>query len=218
MLFIYRRPKEGGHMWKSNTRMNRSYDPKSRHSILSLCFNVYVIQFVICSRYCYISTLLVIALQQISRFCAYHCLSELLVVVPLWLLPIGIKKKVVFLFCSSFHGCNHWIFWLRRHRNILLFRNGLLYIWLRQMSSLDPSTGFTCVACHLVFKTADLQRDHYRTDWHRYNLKRQVGSHSLSLRNQSDFRKAGHFSMLMCLAFFGSNKSGHCLFSIGCAV
>ncbi|EYB86217.1 hypothetical protein Y032_0283g1324 [Ancylostoma ceylanicum] len=43
-----------------------------------------------------------------------------------------------------------------------------------QMSSLDPSTGFTCVACHLVFKTADLQRDHYRTDWHRYNLKRQV--------------------------------------------
>ncbi|XGW14466.1 hypothetical protein V3C99_000628 [Haemonchus contortus] len=40
--------------------------------------------------------------------------------------------------------------------------------------SLDPSTGFTCVACHLVFKTAELQRDHYRTDWHRYNLKRQV--------------------------------------------
>ncbi|KIH52574.1 Mak16 protein [Ancylostoma duodenale] len=48
--------------------------------------------------------------------------------------------------------------------------------WQRpqEMSSLDPSTGFTCVACHLVFKTADLQRDHYRTDWHRYNLKRQV--------------------------------------------
>ncbi|VDL77206.1 unnamed protein product [Nippostrongylus brasiliensis] len=42
------------------------------------------------------------------------------------------------------------------------------------MPSLDPTTGFTCVACHLVFKTADLQRDHYRTDWHRYNLKRQV--------------------------------------------
>ncbi|VDM65418.1 unnamed protein product [Strongylus vulgaris] len=42
------------------------------------------------------------------------------------------------------------------------------------MSTLDPSTGFTCVACHLVFKTPELQRDHYKTDWHRYNLKRQV--------------------------------------------
>ncbi|VDO60949.1 unnamed protein product [Heligmosomoides polygyrus] len=42
------------------------------------------------------------------------------------------------------------------------------------MPTLDPSTGFTCVACQLVFKTAELQRDHYRTDWHRYNLKRQT--------------------------------------------
>ncbi|CAJ0596933.1 unnamed protein product [Cylicocyclus nassatus] len=42
------------------------------------------------------------------------------------------------------------------------------------MSTLDPTTGFTCVACHLVFKTPELQREHYRTDWHRYNLKRQV--------------------------------------------
>ncbi|KAK6024111.1 zinc finger, C2H2 type [Ostertagia ostertagi] len=40
--------------------------------------------------------------------------------------------------------------------------------------SLDPSTGFTCVACHLVFKTAELQRDHYRTDWHRYNLEETI--------------------------------------------
>ncbi|KJH42721.1 zinc finger, C2H2 type [Dictyocaulus viviparus] len=43
------------------------------------------------------------------------------------------------------------------------------------MSSLDPSTGFTCVSCHLVFKTPEIQRHHYKTDWHRYNLKRQVG-------------------------------------------
>lgn len=39
---------------------------------------------------------------------------------------------------------------------------------------MDPSTGFTCMTCHLVFKTAELQKEHYRTDWHRYNLKRQV--------------------------------------------
>ncbi|KAJ1345608.1 hypothetical protein KIN20_000182 [Parelaphostrongylus tenuis] len=42
------------------------------------------------------------------------------------------------------------------------------------MSLLDPSTGFTCVSCQLVFKTPELQRDHYKTDWHRYNLQRQV--------------------------------------------
>uniref|UniRef100_A0A158PA41 C2H2-type domain-containing protein n=1 Tax=Angiostrongylus cantonensis TaxID=6313 RepID=A0A158PA41_ANGCA len=39
---------------------------------------------------------------------------------------------------------------------------------------LDPSTGFTCVTCQLIFETPELQRDHYKTDWHRYNLKRQA--------------------------------------------
>nr|CAG4640863.1 EOG090X06E3 [Eulimnadia texana] len=33
---------------------------------------------------------------------------------------------------------------------------------------------FTCVTCQVAFKDADLQRDHYKTDWHRYNLKRKV--------------------------------------------
>ncbi|KNE56087.1 hypothetical protein AMAG_01929 [Allomyces macrogynus ATCC 38327] len=33
---------------------------------------------------------------------------------------------------------------------------------------------FTCLACHVAFATADQQRAHYRTDWHRYNLKRKV--------------------------------------------
>jgi pre-60S factor REI1 len=33
---------------------------------------------------------------------------------------------------------------------------------------------FTCLACQVAFYTADDQRDHYRTDWHRYNLKRRV--------------------------------------------
>ncbi|EGT35690.1 hypothetical protein CAEBREN_15198 [Caenorhabditis brenneri] len=39
---------------------------------------------------------------------------------------------------------------------------------------MDGSTGFTCVTCRVVFETADLQRDHYKTEWHRYNLKRQA--------------------------------------------
>uniref|UniRef100_A0A8R1HRN0 C2H2-type domain-containing protein n=1 Tax=Caenorhabditis japonica TaxID=281687 RepID=A0A8R1HRN0_CAEJA len=39
---------------------------------------------------------------------------------------------------------------------------------------MDGSTGFTCVTCRVVFETAELQRDHYKSDWHRYNLKRMA--------------------------------------------
>lgn len=33
---------------------------------------------------------------------------------------------------------------------------------------------FTCVACNVAFKEAEKQRAHYKTDWHRYNLKRKI--------------------------------------------
>ncbi|KAK2185871.1 hypothetical protein NP493_220g01020 [Ridgeia piscesae] len=33
---------------------------------------------------------------------------------------------------------------------------------------------FTCISCRVTFADADLQRGHYKTDWHRYNLKRKV--------------------------------------------
>ncbi|KAJ2311111.1 pre-60S factor rei1 [Coemansia sp. Cherry 401B] len=33
---------------------------------------------------------------------------------------------------------------------------------------------FTCIACQVAFYSADQQRTHYRSDWHRYNLKRKV--------------------------------------------
>ncbi|KAJ3208300.1 hypothetical protein HDU67_006814 [Dinochytrium kinnereticum] len=33
---------------------------------------------------------------------------------------------------------------------------------------------FTCLACHVAFHSAENQREHYRSDWHRYNLKRKV--------------------------------------------
>ncbi|KAF9584318.1 hypothetical protein BGW38_006892, partial [Lunasporangiospora selenospora] len=36
------------------------------------------------------------------------------------------------------------------------------------------SSLFTCLACHVAFQTADIQREHYRSDWHRYNLKRKL--------------------------------------------
>lgn len=39
---------------------------------------------------------------------------------------------------------------------------------------LDASTGYTCISCRLVFANSALQREHYQTEWHRYNVKRQV--------------------------------------------
>ncbi|KAI8343758.1 C2H2 type zinc-finger-domain-containing protein [Chlamydoabsidia padenii] len=33
---------------------------------------------------------------------------------------------------------------------------------------------FTCISCKVAFETAESQRLHYRSDWHRYNLKRKV--------------------------------------------
>ncbi|KHN74226.1 Zinc finger protein [Toxocara canis] len=41
-------------------------------------------------------------------------------------------------------------------------------------AKLDPSTGLTCISCRVVFANSEVQRDHYRCDWHRYNLKRKV--------------------------------------------
>ena len=33
---------------------------------------------------------------------------------------------------------------------------------------------FTCITCRVSFVDSDIQRRHYKTDWHRYNLKRKV--------------------------------------------
>lgn len=33
---------------------------------------------------------------------------------------------------------------------------------------------YTCITCRVGFRDGELQRAHYKTDWHRYNLKRKV--------------------------------------------
>ncbi|KAH8553831.1 C2H2 type zinc-finger-domain-containing protein [Umbelopsis sp. PMI_123] len=38
----------------------------------------------------------------------------------------------------------------------------------------QPSGLFTCMACQVAFRSGEGQRNHYRSDWHRYNLKRKV--------------------------------------------
>ncbi|KAJ1652909.1 pre-60S factor rei1 [Dispira simplex] len=37
-----------------------------------------------------------------------------------------------------------------------------------------PGHLYTCLACQVAFHSAELQRNHYRSDWHRYNLKRKI--------------------------------------------
>lgn len=66
---------------------------------------------------------------------------------------------------------------------------------------------FTCITCHVGFRLADDQRNHYKSEWHRYNLKRKVAD--MKPVSQADFElrvqsaSFGHHStagMLTCSA------------------
>lgn len=40
---------------------------------------------------------------------------------------------------------------------------------------LDNMTStYTCITCRVAFRDLEVQRQHYKSDWHRYNLKRKV--------------------------------------------
>ncbi len=43
-----------------------------------------------------------------------------------------------------------------------------------ETSESRPLPRFTCITCRVAFRDAEIQRAHYKTDWHRYNLKRKV--------------------------------------------
>ncbi|ORY40671.1 hypothetical protein BCR33DRAFT_740087 [Rhizoclosmatium globosum] len=81
---------------------------------------------------------------------------------------------------------------------------------------------FTCLACHVAFRTADTQRDHYRSDWHRYNLKRKVAelppvsSENFALRletqaakNSQDQAKQGFSATCQCCKKTYSTENGY---------
>uniref|UniRef100_A0A1Q3F8P0 Putative c2h2-type zn-finger protein n=1 Tax=Culex tarsalis TaxID=7177 RepID=A0A1Q3F8P0_CULTA len=38
----------------------------------------------------------------------------------------------------------------------------------------SQASSFTCLNCSVRFQNAEAQREHYKTDWHRYNLKRKI--------------------------------------------
>ncbi|GHJ90438.1 hypothetical protein NliqN6_6840 [Naganishia liquefaciens] len=44
------------------------------------------------------------------------------------------------------------------------------------MADHDSSHVFTCISCAVAFNDPALQRQHFASDWHRYNMKRRVAS------------------------------------------
>ncbi|EJD75085.1 hypothetical protein LOAG_17697 [Loa loa] len=49
---------------------------------------------------------------------------------------------------------------------------------------MNASNGLTCLCCQAVFGNSDLQREHYKTDWHRYNLKRKITGFTIITEEQ----------------------------------
>jgi len=46
--------------------------------------------------------------------------------------------------------------------------------------ALPPGVLFTCMTCRVGFAAAAAHREHFKSDWHRYNLKRKVRVHPLT--------------------------------------
>ncbi|KAI9321795.1 C2H2 type zinc-finger-domain-containing protein [Dichotomocladium elegans] len=62
---------------------------------------------------------------------------------------------------------------------------------MKQMEAPKPSSGlYTCLACQVAFESGEGQRIHYRSDWHRYNLKRKVAD--LPPVTSDQFQKKAH--------------------------
>ena len=66
---------------------------------------------------------------------------------------------------------------------------------------------YTCITCCVAFKNPDIQRLHYKTDWHRYNLKRKVAE--LSPVTAEDFEQKV-LNQRAIDAENSSNKSVYC--------
>ncbi len=52
--------------------------------------------------------------------------------------------------------------------------NYLMAYLLRKSKMESQESTFTCLSCRVGFPTSEGQRQHYKTDWHRYNLKRKI--------------------------------------------
>lgn len=72
-------------------------------------------------------------------------------------------------------------------------------------------TGFTCITCAVAFQDADLQRDHYKTDWHRYNLKRKVAELNPVTLDDFNGRMAKHEAQMKTINGEIKEPTGYCV-------
>ena len=68
------------------------------------------------------------------------------------------------------------------------------------------SSVLTCLTCQVKFHDTELHRDHFKGDWHRYNLKRKVSSLPIVSSGAFDERRAAHEKQVKVEE--GLNKSG----------
>ena len=69
----------------------------------------------------------------------------------------------------------------------------------------------TCITCSVGFLEASAQREHYKTDWHRYNLKRKVAE--FPPVSESDFksRMDKHEQQRKVLSGEAKSPTGYCV-------
>lgn len=65
-----------------------------------------------------------------------------------------------------------------------------------------PKSGLTCALCQLTFGSVDEQKEHFRSDWHRHNIRRNVSGKPVLLEEEFDalsdsgyWQKVFHFLM-----------------------
>lgn len=73
------------------------------------------------------------------------------------------------------------------------------------------ASGFTCITCAVAFQDADLQRDHYKTDWHRYNLKRKVAELSPVTLDDFTARMSKHEAQMKAMSGEEKVPTGYCV-------
>ncbi|XP_066602939.1 cytoplasmic 60S subunit biogenesis factor ZNF622 [Prorops nasuta] len=77
---------------------------------------------------------------------------------------------------------------------------------------------YTCITCQVAFRDLEIQRQHYKSDWHRYNLKRKVADFPpvtveefqkrvIAQRNKEDFENStSHINCKPCKKHFSTKN------------
>lgn len=69
----------------------------------------------------------------------------------------------------------------------------------------------TCITCRVAFEKPEIQRDHYKTDWHRYNLKRKVAELSPITLSDFESKMKQHEQEMKVLSGKVKAPTGYCV-------